>query len=178
MKSSALILIAALAAPAAAQTQLPPRDPGLQKIVQIAIVTRDIEASAKRWSALLGMPVNPISTTRPGREVRMVVDGKPSDARVKLTFFRLGQVVLELMQPLGGESSWQRGLDRHGESVHHIGFQVSDLDGSMKLLESLGYKMEHRGRYDKDNGDYVYYDTEKALGVLVELLHSDPPAKK
>jgi methylmalonyl-CoA/ethylmalonyl-CoA epimerase len=178
MKSPALILIATLAAPALAQNSPPARDPGLQKIVQIAIVTRDIEASAKRWSALLGMPVNPISTTRPGREVRMVVVGKPSDAQVKLTFFKLGQVVLELMQPLGGESSWQRGLDRNGESVHHIGFQVADLDGSMKLLESLGYKMEHRGRYDKDNGDYVYYDTEKALGVLVELLHSDPPPKQ
>lgn len=176
MKLTCALLACALAAPLFSQPA-PARDPGLQKVVQIAIVTRDIEASAKRWSALLGMPVNAISTTRPGREVKMVVGGKPSDARVKLTFFRLGQVVLELMQPLGGDSSWQRGLDRNGESVHHIGLQVADLDGSMKLLESLGYQQEHRGRYDKDNGDYVYYDTQKALGVIIELLHSDPPAR-
>lgn len=171
-----LSIATALTAFSQSQPATPP-DPGLQKVVQIAIVTRDIEASAKRWSALLGMPVNAITTTRPGKEVKMVVNGKPSDARVKLTFFRLGQVVLELMQPLGGLSSWQSGLDRNGESVHHIGLQVADLDGSIKRLESLGYKQEHRGRYDKDNGDYVYFDTEKALGVIVELLHSDPPAK-
>ena len=172
MKFLILPAVFAMTLPALGQSA-PARDPGLQKVVQIAIVTRDIESSAKRWSDLLGLPANPITTTRPGKEVSMVVDGKPSDARVKLTFFKLGQVVLELMQPLGGASSWQKGLDRNGESVHHIGLQVSDLDGSMKLLESLGYKQEHRGRYDKQNGDYVYYDTEKALGVIIELLHSD-----
>jgi hypothetical protein len=31
----------------------------------------------------------------------------------------------------------------------------------------------HRGRYDGDNGDYVYVDTKDQLGVTVELLHSD-----
>jgi len=34
----------------------------------------------------------------------------------------------------------------------------------------------HSGRWDSDNGDYVYFDSTKALGLMVELLHSD--AKK
>jgi methylmalonyl-CoA/ethylmalonyl-CoA epimerase len=155
--------------------QAPPaRDPGLQKIVQIAIVTKDIEASAKKWSAVLGMPVQPITLTRPGEEVKVIYRGKPSKGQAKLTFFRTGQVVLELIQPVGKDTSWMEYLDKHGEGVQHIGLQVTDLDGSIKTLESLGYPVQHRGRYDKDNGTYVYFDTMKDLGVVIELLHSDP----
>jgi methylmalonyl-CoA/ethylmalonyl-CoA epimerase len=148
-------------------------DPGFKKVVQIAIVCRDIEATSKRWAGLLGMEVPKISTTRPGKEVHMIVRGKPSDARVKLAFFQTGQVVIELLQPLGGASNWQEGLDKNGESVHHIGFQVEDLDKSLKACEKLGFPNVHQGRYDSDDGTYVYVDSKNQLGVTVELLHSD-----
>lgn len=152
-------------------------DPGLKRIVQVAIVCRDIEATSKRWAALLGMEAPKINTTRPGKEVRMIVRGKPSDARVKLAFFQTGQVVLELLQPLGGDSNWQEGLDKNGESVHHIGFEVEDLDKSLKACEKLGFPNVHQGRYDSDDGTYVYMDSKNQLGVTVELLHSDTGKK-
>jgi catechol 2,3-dioxygenase-like lactoylglutathione lyase family enzyme len=163
-----------LAAPALRAQEPPAKDPGFEKIVQIAIVTRDIEASAKRWAALLGMPQSPITTTRPGQEVKVVYRGKPSSGQAKLTFFRTGQVVLELIEPVGGNTAWKEFLDQHGEGVQHIGIQVSDLEGSVRRIQQLGYPEIHRGRYDKDNGTYVYFDTMKQLGTVVELLHSDP----
>jgi hypothetical protein len=43
-------------------------------------------------------------------------------------------------------------------------------------MKALGYDQIHSGRWDSDNGDYVYFDSTKALGLTVELLHSD--AKK
>ena len=101
-------------------------DPGLKKVIQVAIVVRDIEAASKRWSEVLGMPVPEIRTTRPGNEVKMTYRGKPSEGQVKLTFFNLGQVVLELLQPVGEGTSWKEILDKKGEGVHHLGFQVVD----------------------------------------------------
>jgi hypothetical protein len=50
-------------------------DPGLNKVVQVAIVVRDIEASSKLWADLLGMPVPEISTTRPGMKLRKSIAG-------------------------------------------------------------------------------------------------------
>jgi len=91
------------------------QDPGLKKVVQIAIVVRDIEASSKRWADLLGMPVPAIRTTRPGHEVKMIYRGKSSEGQAKLTFFNLGQVVLELIQPVGDGTSWKEYLDAKGE---------------------------------------------------------------
>jgi hypothetical protein len=115
-----------------------------------------------------------INTTRPGSEVQVLYRGKPSDGRAKLAFFRLGQVSLELIEPVGAGTSWREGLDRHGESVHHIAFQVQDLEGSLRRLAAQDMPLVHRGRYDSDNGAYAYVDSERALGVVIELLHSDP----
>jgi len=148
-------------------------DPGLKKVIQIAIVVRDIEASSKKWADVLGMPIPEIRTTRPGHEVKEIYRGKPSEGQVKLTFFNLGQVVLELLQPISEGTSWKEFLDTKGEGVQHIGFNVVDPTKTSKELEQSGYPMFHQGRYDSDDGTYIYHDTQEALGVVIELLHSD-----
>ena len=148
-------------------------DPGLKKVVQVALVVRDIEASSKRWAELLGMPVPEIRTTRPGHEVKEIYRGKPSEGQVKLTFFNLGQVVIELLQPISEGTSWKEYLDKEGEGVQHLGFQVADPEKTSMELEKEGYPIMHQGRYDSDDGTYIYHDTMDALGVVIELLHSD-----
>jgi len=148
-------------------------DPGLKKVVQIAVVVRDIEASSKLWAELLGMPVPEIRTTRPGNEVEQIYRGKPSEGQVKLTFFNLGQVVIELLQPISEGTSWKEWLDKKGEGVQHLGFQVVDPDKTSAELEKAGYPVFHKGRYDSLDGTYIYHDTQDALGVVIELLHSD-----
>jgi len=148
-------------------------DPGLKKVVQVAIVVRDIEKSSKLWAELLGMPVPKINTTRPGHEVKEIYRGKPSEGQVKLTFFNLGQVVIELLQPISEGTSWKEFLDKKGEGVQHLGFQVVDPDKTSRELEKAGYPIIHQGRYDSDDGTYIYHETLDALGVVVELLHSD-----
>ncbi len=163
---------AALAVTAGAETP-PPRDPGFKAIVQVALVTRNIEASAQHWAALLGVEVPKIITSRPGNEVHVIYQGKPSNARAKLAFLRAGQVQVELIQPLGGGSAWQQFLDEHGEGVHHIAFNVQNLAQAESEMKALGYDEIHSGRWDSDNGDYVYFDSTKALGLVVELLHGD-----
>ena len=152
----------------------PYHDPGIGKIVQIAIVCENIERCADRWSKLLDQPAPPIRTTKPGREVGVVYRGDPSDGQVKLTFFKTGEAVLELMEPVGEDTHWKEHLDKFGEGVHHIAFQVQDLEKTIRSFEQQGMGVIHRGRYDGDNGDYVYMDTKDHLGVTVELLHSDP----
>ena len=159
--------------PADSTLQTRYHDPGLKKVVQVAIVVRDIEASSKRWAELLGMPVPEISTTRPGHEVKEIYRGKPSEGQVKLTFFNLGQVVIELLQPISEGTSWKEFLDEKGEGVQHLGFQVEDPDKTSAELAKAGYPIIHQGRYDSDDGTYIYHETLDALGVVVELLHSD-----
>jgi catechol 2,3-dioxygenase-like lactoylglutathione lyase family enzyme len=148
-------------------------DPGMKVVTQVAIVCRDIDATSKRWAAVLGVDPPPVSTTKPGHEIKVMVRGRPSDGRAKLAFIKLGQVELELVQPLGGDTSWQQFLDKNGEGVQHIAFQVKDQDKAVQAFGDAGMPVLHQGRYDDDDGAYVYIDSAKVLGVTLELLHSD-----
>jgi catechol 2,3-dioxygenase-like lactoylglutathione lyase family enzyme len=173
-----MVLISIFTAMAAA-AQEPYRDPGMRKIVQVAMVCKDVAACSARWANVLGMPVPKITTTRPGHEVQVMYRGKPSEGQAKLAFFQTGQTVIELIEPVGQGTSWKEGLDQNGEGVHHLGFQVEDLDKTIAAFEKEGMPVVHRGRYDSDNGTYVYLDTRDKLGVTIELLHSDPkPTRK
>jgi methylmalonyl-CoA/ethylmalonyl-CoA epimerase len=149
------------------------RDPGLKSIVQVAIVCRDIEATSKRWAAFLDVKPPEISTTKPGLETKMIHRGKPSDARAKLAFMDAGSCQIELIQPLGPESSWQEALDANGESIHHIAFKVKNLKKSLETCQSLGLPLLHHGRWSGDNGTFAYLDSKEKLGAVIELLHAD-----
>ena len=151
-------------------------DPGMKVVTQVAIVCRDIEATSKRWATLLGVNQPQIHTTKPGHEVKLMYRGHPSEGQAKLAFINLGQVTLELIQPVGGDTAWKEFLDTHGEGVHHIAFQVADPARTIKAVGEAGMPVVHQGRFDDDSGSYAYIDSAEALGVTLELLHSD--AKK
>jgi catechol 2,3-dioxygenase-like lactoylglutathione lyase family enzyme len=168
------IAVLAILLGSAASTQQPAPDPGLQTMTQVAIVCRDIEATSKRWAAVLGVDPPQIRTTRPGSEVKMMYRGKPSNGRAKLAFLKAGQVTVELIQPVDGGSSWQEFLDAGGEGVQHVAFQVQNPQKTLAYFSAMGAPVLHQGRYDGDNGSYFYVDSKGALGVTVELLHSEP----
>jgi hypothetical protein len=75
---------------------------------------------------------------------------------------------------LGGDTSWQQFLDKNGEGIQHIAFQVDDVEKTVKAFGDAGMPVLHQGRYDDDSGSYTYIDSAKALGVTLELLHSEP----
>ncbi len=141
---------------------------GTTTLAQVAIVVKDIEASAKRYSEVLGLPVPGVITLVPGLEVKQTYCGLPSDARAKLAFFQLGPVQLELIEPMGGESTWQEVLDRKGEGFHHIAFWVENMQKRVDFLKGHGIPMIQRG--DMGEGQFAYFDAEKQLGVVLELL--------
>ncbi len=141
---------------------------GSTNAAQIAIVVRDIEEACRRWADVLGQPIPNVIVTSPGNEVEMTYQGAPSNAQAKLAFFNLGQVQLELIEPMGGESTWQEALDRSGESVHHLAFWVEGMQKSVDFLRERGIPLIQRG--DMGEGQYAYFDGEGRLGVMLELL--------
>ncbi len=150
------------------------RDPGLQRVAQVAIVCKDVEACSKLWAATFGLPAPAsFSTTKIGREVGLTYRGRPSDARVKMAFVKAANTQMEFLQPVGSGSAWQEGLDKYGEGVHHLGFEVQDLEKTIAAFEQEGIHVLQRGRYDSGDGSYVYLDSHDKLGIIIELLHSD-----
>ena len=141
---------------------------GSTQLAQVAVVVHDIEEMSRRYAAVFGLPVPEIIVTQPGSEVAQTYRGIPSDAQCKLAFFKLGQVDLELIEPMGGASTWQEALDKRGQSLHHIAFWVDGMQRSVDFLRTQGLEMAQRG--DMGDGQYVYMDAEAQLGVTIELL--------
>lgn len=144
---------------------------GSNTLAQVALVVKDIEASARKFADLLGQPFPNIIITEPGLNANMTYQGQPSNAQAKLAFFQLGQVQLELIQPLGGESTWQEALDKKGEGIHHIAFWVEGMQESVDFLKERGIPMIQRG--DMGPGQYAYFDAEGVLGITLELLEKE-----
>ena len=91
-------------------------------VMQVAVVVRDIEAKVAAWAAVLGVAAPEIIITVEWEQAQTEYRGAPSRARAKLAFFHLGQVDLELIEPLGEPSTWKDQLDAHGESLHPVSY--------------------------------------------------------
>src|SRR4028119_2256140 len=79
---------------------------GTTHATQIGIIVQDVEATARAWAALLGVPAPEIRTTDTVEVTHTEYAGQPTPARAKLAFLPLGQVTLELIEPLGEPSTW------------------------------------------------------------------------
>lgn len=144
---------------------------GTTVITQVGIIVGDIEARARAWADLLGLPVPEIQITDTVDLTHTEYQGRPTPARAKLAFFPLGQVELELIEPIDGPSTWQDQLDRHGESLHHIAFEVKGMGEKVACLQARGFPLVQRGDYT--GGRYAYLDSVPQLGAVLELLEND-----
>jgi catechol 2,3-dioxygenase-like lactoylglutathione lyase family enzyme len=144
---------------------------GTTTITQVGLVVRDIEAKAQEWAEVLGLPVPEIMITDTYDRAQTEYKGNPSHARAKLAFFNLGQVDLELIEPIGEPSTWQDQLDEHGDSLHHIAFEIKGMPEKVAYLEAKGLSLEQRGEYP--GGRYAYVNGNVQLGTILELLEND-----
>ncbi|MGQ9904419.1 MAG: VOC family protein [Anaerolineae bacterium] len=97
---------------------------GTNLVTQVGIVVRDVEARSRAWSQILGLPIPDIIITDAYDKARTEYNGRPTPARAKLAFFNMGQVSVELIEPIDGPSIWKDQLDQHGDSIHHIAFVI------------------------------------------------------
>ena len=144
---------------------------GTTIVTQVAIITKDIEAKARAWAEVLGVPVPEVRITGPLEETQAQYRGQPTTARAKLAFFQLGQVSLELIEPIGEPSTWNDQLVQHGDSLHHIAFRTQGMQDTLAFLDSQGIPLVQKGEYK--GGRYAYVDGVEKLGATLELLEND-----
>ena len=144
---------------------------GTTTIKQIGMIVRDIEAKARAWSEILGLPMPEIKITDTYERAQTEYRGNRSNARAKLAFFHLGQVDLELIEPIGEPSTWKDQLDEHGDSLHHIAFRIKGMAEKVAYLDAEGLSLIQRGEYT--GGRYAYFDGGAQLGAILELLEND-----
>ena len=146
---------------------------GLGKPTQIAVITDNIEVSAANYAALFGLPVPEISTGGTYDVTKCEYMGAPAPAcGAKLAFFNFEGIQFELIEPYGADSTWKDFLTETGGGLHHMAFQVPDMDAAIAKCEAAGMKLTQKGLYADASGIYAYLDARDSLKIFVELLHS------
>jgi len=142
-------------------------------ITHIGIVVRDIEASANAYADVFGVEVPKWNLTEPEEKAKTRYKGEPTQGQAKLAFFKFQNTTIELIEPVGGPSTWKDFLEEKGEGVHHIAFKVKGMDSQIALLEDKELSLVQRGQWTGGRGgQYAYVDGVPKLAVILELLES------
>jgi len=143
---------------------------GSRKITQIALVVENIDETARHFSQILGLGI-PRKITEGHPDITKVhYQGEPTKADATFMFFKTPTVEIELIQPGKESSAWKDHLNEHGEGIHHISFEVMNLEEKLEKLNQKGYQTIQTGNFYNGNGRYAYLDTKEEFKVIIELL--------
>ncbi|MBR6752574.1 MAG: VOC family protein [Clostridia bacterium] len=136
---------------------------------QINIIVRDIEKAANKWAELLGIEMPQIRINHLEGNENYTYRGQPVSCDLKVCDIPMNGFVIELHQPIGGPSSFQEFLDKHGEGVHHLGFEVGDMrDRIIDEMAKDGYNVNRTlGIYP--GSSWTIVDSESELGVNLNI---------
>jgi methylmalonyl-CoA/ethylmalonyl-CoA epimerase len=94
------------------------------------------------------------------------------DQGVVVAFLRLGDTLLELIQPSDARSGVARFLERRGEGLHHLAFEVEDLKAELARLGESGVELIDTAPRIGAHG-HVAFVHPRSFGVLIELVEHD-----
>lgn len=129
------------------------------KIEHIGIAVKDIQNSNDLFHRLLGSPHYKIEEVE--------------SEGVLTSFFKTGESKVELVQSTKEGSAIDKFINRKGEGIHHVAFEVEDIIFEMERLRKEGFQLlnEHPKR-GADNKLVCFVHPKSANGVLVELCQS------
>jgi catechol 2,3-dioxygenase-like lactoylglutathione lyase family enzyme len=136
-----------------------------QTPVQIAWVTKDLDATenaltsllgARKWVRVPDVHFGPDTCTYRGR---------PADFVAHISFSYAGDTQLELIAPVSGESVYSEFLDRAGPGLHHICIEVDDVDEAVSGTEVVARGVMPGGM------EFAYVTAEAAGVPYIEIAH-------
>ncbi len=143
-------------------------------IIQIAWVVEDIEATelllseqfgAGAWTRIPDVTFEAATTTYRGRPVELV-------AHISLAY--AGDLQLELIQPVSGESVHTEFLAANGPGLHHVCFATDDVEAACARAEDAGHSVAMRGSMMGGEIEFAYLDCAAAGAPYIELAEIGP----
>ncbi|MGD2058209.1 MAG: methylmalonyl-CoA epimerase [Anaerolineales bacterium] len=133
----------------------------IKRINHVAIVVENIEDTLHFWRDALGL------------ELAHVEDVPDQEAVV--AFFPVGEAEVELVKPTTEDSGIARYLDKRGPGVHHICFEVDDIESCLEILKSRDIRLINEEAIVGTGGKRIaFIHPESTHGVLVELYELTP----
>jgi methylmalonyl-CoA/ethylmalonyl-CoA epimerase len=128
----------------------------LLRIEHIGIAVKDLSAAEALYARLLGV--------EPYKREEVESEG------VITSFFRTGHNKIELLESTRPDGPIAKAIEKRGEGIHHIAFEVSDITAEMARLRAEGFTLlNEEPKRGADNKLVCFVHPKSAGGVLVEL---------
>lgn len=136
----------------------------LPEVGQIGVVVEDLDRAVAFHESTFGLgPFRVQEAEAPNVWDR----GQEKRIKARLGFAMLGQVELELIHILEGDSMHLEFLREHGEGLHHLGFRVKDFQARLEQAKAMGFEVLQTGPFGRF---YAYLDTRQYGGIIFELI--------
>lgn len=133
----------------------------IKRIDHIGIAVQNIDEALKVYSDALGL--------------HLAQTDKEEGQKSIVAFLPAGESEVELVEPIGEDGPVARFLQKRGEGIHHICFEVDDIDATLTRLKRLGVQLIDEHPYIGTGGKKIAFVHPKAAhGVLVELYQRMP----
>lgn len=90
--------------------------------------------------------------------------------KVKTAFFKIGETKIELLESAAPDGVIAKFIDKKGEGMHHIAFDVENIDEEIARLQKEGFAfVNEKAKKGADNKLVCFVHPKDANGVLIEL---------
>ena len=128
----------------------------MRKIEHIGVAVRNLEISIPLFEKLLNTPCYKTE----------LVEGE----KVNTAFFKKGESKIELLESIDENGVIAKYIEKKGEGVHHIAFDVEDIEAEMKRLQDEGFVLlNEKPKAGADNKLVCFLHPKGTNGVLIEL---------
>jgi methylmalonyl-CoA/ethylmalonyl-CoA epimerase len=128
----------------------------LLKVEHLGIAVKSLEEAEKRYEQLLGIAAYK-------RE-------EVASEHVTTSFFKSGETKIELLETTDPQGAIGKFIEKKGEGLHHVAFEVADIHAEMARLKEAGFVLlNEQPKKGADNKWVCFIHPKSAHGVLVEL---------
>lgn len=127
----------------------------MRKLEHIGIAVKNLDQSNKLFAKLLGAP-------------HYKIEAVESEG-VRTSFFKIGDLKIELLEATRVDSPIARFIEKRGEGIHHLAFDVADAQESVNQLSPDFYPINASPKPGADNKMVAFLHPKTTNGVLVEV---------
>ena len=134
----------------------------MKKVEHIGIAVKDLDNANALFEKLFN-------------QVHYKVEEVPSEG-VSTSFFQLAETKIELLEASNPDSPIAKFIAKRGEGIHHIAFEVENMESEINRLLSEGFELIHTEAKDgADNKKICFLHPKSTNGVLIELCQEKNP---
>lgn len=137
----------------------------IKRIEHVGIVVKDLTASRRLWEEVLGLHLEEIEDME--------------KSRVRIAIYPVGESMVELLHGTTPDSKFAQLARERGEGLHHVCFEVEDIDAALAELRARGVRLlDEVARPGHQDSRIAFLDPADTGNVLVELAELARPAAR